>query len=223
MKLKNAEDIKKLLESYKVSKPPKISDLLILGLLSYRDLSGYDIYKFIERKADLSGSLLRLNKATVYNTLSRMADSEFVKVVERTRHEKRPVKSIYRLTKKGRDHLRELLLSHSAPPIFFIDYYVDVILYHVLTKDEITDALQQKINHTTSVIQLSQLYAHTVTGTVSGLLVESEIEMLTVVRNTLEELLRLLNEKSTEELFQIGEIDEDTILKKMESAEEGLK
>lgn len=219
MNLKDAEDIKKLLDSYKESKPPRISDLLILGLLSYRNLSGYDIYRFIERKADVSGSLLKLQKATVYNTLSRMADQGFVEIVEKKQHKKRPIKSIYTLTDKGRNHLRELLIGNmGAPPILFINYYLDVTLYHVLTKNEITEALQEKINHTKSFIQFSQLYAHTMAGTVLGVIVESEIEMLIILLKTLEELLTLLSEKSTEELFQIGEIKEDELLKKMETA-----
>jgi DNA-binding PadR family transcriptional regulator len=220
MNLETLEDIKKLVNAYKEAPSVRISDLLILGLLSYRNLSGYDIYKFIEQKADVSSSVLKLQKATVYNTLSRMTEEGHVEVIEKTRENKRPVKSIYALTEKGRDHLRELLQANmSAPPIFYINYYLDITLYHVFPRDDIQEALKQKIGHVQTFMQLAELYARQVQGTISGILLESEVKMLSVVKETLEHLIELVETTDITELFQVGEIHQSKIIDTMDVEE----
>jgi DNA-binding PadR family transcriptional regulator len=216
MNLTHAKDRKEFLDSYNAAKPAKISDLLILGLLSYKNLSGYDIYKFIERKADYSGSFLRINKTTVYNTLSRMTDEGFVTIVERVRDGNRPVKSIYTLTDQGKTYLRELLIRNvSMPPVIFINFYLDLTCYSVLTTDEIKKALTVKIDQLQSLIELSKAYAQTVPGTIVGLLVESEIEVFEIILTTSQNLLQMLDENPKDELFKIREVEEDSILAEM--------
>jgi DNA-binding PadR family transcriptional regulator len=209
---------KEILDSFKAVKPAKISDLLILGLLSHRNLSGYDIYKFIEGKADRSGSLLRINKTTVYNTLSRMTDEGHVRITEQVQDSNRPVKSIYTLTDKGKTYLRKLLMNNlSVPPILFINFYLDLTCYNVLTKEEIKKALTIKIDQIQAFIEISTLYAQTVPGTIVGLLVESEIEIFQIILKTSKNLLKTLDEKPLDELFNIHEVDKDLILAEMEN------
>lgn len=216
MNLTHARDAKEFLDSYKAVKPAKISDLLILGLLSYENLSGYDIFKFIERKADYSGSFLRINKTTVYNTLSRMTDEGLVEIVERVRDGNRPVKSIYTLTNQGKTYLRALLINNfRMPPVIFINFYLDLTCYNVLTKDEIKKALTIKIDQIQSLIEISKVYAKTVPGTILGLLVESEIAIFEIILKTSQNLLQTLDEKPKDELFQIHEVEEENILAEM--------
>ncbi|MBU7045707.1 MAG: PadR family transcriptional regulator [Theionarchaea archaeon] len=210
--------IKEVLDSYKEVKPAKISDLLILGLLSHKNLSGYDIYKFIEGKADRSGSLLRITKTTVYNTLSRMTDDGLVRITEQVRESNRPVKSIYTLTEKGKTSLRELLINNfGVPPILFINFFLDLTCYNVLTKEEIKKGLTIKIDQIQSFIEISKLYAQTVPQTIFGFLVESEIEIFQVILKTSKSLLKILDETSLDELFTIQEVEEDVILTEMEN------
>lgn len=217
------KNVKEILDSYKGVKPAKISDLIILGLLSYRNLSGYDIYKFIEGKADRSGSLLRINKSTVYNTLSRMTDEGVVKITERVRDSNRPTKSIYTLTEQGKTYLRNLLINNfSMPPVIFINFYLDLTCYNVLTKDEIKKALAIKIDQIQSFIEISKLYAKTVPGTMVGLLVESEIEIFEIILKTSKNLLQILDEKSIDDLFQIQEVEEDKIFAEIENMRESV-
>ncbi|MBU7015984.1 MAG: helix-turn-helix transcriptional regulator [Theionarchaea archaeon] len=210
--------IKEVLDSYKAVRPAKISDLLILGLLSHRNLGGYDIYKFIEGKADRSGSLLRINKTTVYNTLSRMTDEGLVRITEQVRESKRPVKSIYTLTEKGKTRLRELLINNfGVPPILFINFFLDLTCYNVLTKEEIKKGLAIKIDQIQSLIEISKLYAQTVPQTIFGSLVESEIEIFQVILKTSKHLLKILDKTPLDELFNIQQVEEDTILTEMEN------
>ena len=210
--------IKEVLDSYKEVKPAKISDLLILGLLSHKNLSGYDIYKFIEGKADRSGSLLRITKTTVYNTLSRMTDDGLVRITEQVRESNRPIKSIYTLTDKGKTLLRELLINNfGVPPILFINFFLDLTCYNVLTKEEIKKGLTIKIDQIQSFIEISKLYAQTVPQTIFGFLVESEIEIFQVILKTSKNLLEIVDETSLDELFNIQEVEEDTILTEMEN------
>jgi DNA-binding PadR family transcriptional regulator len=216
MDTKTLEDIRILLDSYKEAPSVRISDLLILGLLSYRNLSGYDIYKFIEQKADVSSSILKLQKATVYNTLSRMTEEGYVTVVKRTREHNRPIKSIYGLTEQGKTHLQKLLQTNMVtPPILYVNFYLDVTLYHVLPKEDIQSALYQKIDQVQTLITMAQLYAQQVEGTISGVLLESEVNMLHIIRGTLETLTELIETTDINELYQIGEIDQSKILDNM--------
>lgn len=214
----NRDTIKEILDSYRMAKPAKISDLLILGLLSHKNLSGYDIYKFIEGKADRSGSLLRITKTTVYNTLSRMTDDGLVRINEQVRESNRPIKSIYTLTDKGKASLRELLINNfSVPPILFINFFLDLTCYNVLTKEEIKKGLTIKIDQIQSFIEISKLYAQTVPHTIFGFLVESEIEIFQVILKTSKNLLEIVDETFLDELFNIQEVEEGTILTKMEN------
>lgn len=211
------ETIKNLLNSYKKIPSVRISDLLILGLLSYRNLSGYDIYKFIEQKADVSSSLLKLQKATVYNTLSRMEEEGYVTVIQRTRERKRPVKSIYGLTEGGKNHLKELLqINMATPPLLYVNFYLDITLYHVLPEGEMLSALRQKIEQIQTLITMASMYAQQVEGTVSGVLVESEVKMFNIMKETLENLIELVQTTDIKELYQIGEIHQSKILDNMQ-------
>ena len=74
----SAADLEDMLESFRQTKPAKVSDLFILGMLAGKNLSGYDIYKAIAAKAEFLGSWFSLNKSTVYNTLARFTDEKFV-------------------------------------------------------------------------------------------------------------------------------------------------
>ena len=211
------ETIKNLLNSYRQTPSVRVSDLLILGLLSYRNLSGYDIYKFIEQKADVSSSLLKLQKATVYNSLSRMEEEGYVTVIQRTRERKSPVKSIYGLTEGGKNHLKELLqINMATPPLLYVNFYLDITLYHVLPTGEILSALQQKIEQIQTLMTMASMYAQQVEGTVSGVLVESEVKMLNIMKETLENLIELVQNREIKELYQIGEIHQSKILDNMQ-------
>ena len=217
MEPKETGEALKFLESYKEPKPVKISDIFILGILSCKNLSGYDIYKFIEKKADASGSWLKLNKSTVYNTLSRMESEGFVETIERVASNNRPTKSIYRLTPPGREHLRELLLSNSRSlPGFFVNFYLDLSFYNVLEREEMQEVIKLKIKQVDMMIKISDLYRNTLkSGTVHEVLSRSEREIYEVILRTLNNLLDLFDEKDMIEIFKIDEIDADKIFSKM--------
>lgn len=91
-----------LLHSFRNVQPVKFSELLVLGLLSHRHLSGYDIYKYVEsRIVRRSNAFFKLEKATLYNTLSRLEKMGLIEVAEKKSDEKRPPRYLYTITTQG--------------------------------------------------------------------------------------------------------------------------
>ena len=74
---KKAFDLYEFEQAYKTAKPLKVPKRYILGFLSLKDLSGYEIYKLIASKGERVGSWLKLNKTTTYNTINRLAKEGF--------------------------------------------------------------------------------------------------------------------------------------------------
>ena len=107
--------------------------------------------------------------------------------------------------------------NFDVPPIIFINFYLDLTCYNVLTKDEIKKALTIKIDQIQSFIEISKLYAQTVPQTIVGFLVESEIEIFQTILKTLKNLLRIVDENPLDELFNIYEVEEEKILAEMEN------
>jgi DNA-binding PadR family transcriptional regulator len=87
----------------------------ILGLLSWKPSSGYDIKKMFKDSAVMYWSG---NNNQIYNTLSKLLDSNLVS----TRVEKQeslPDKKVYSITEKGREELKKwTALSPAQPPEF---------------------------------------------------------------------------------------------------------
>ena len=87
------------------------SKYMILGLLSFWPMSGYDIKYEIETSTT---HFWTISYTQIYNTLKQLeADSFVTKSIEKT--DGRPDKKVYTLTAAGRDHLHEWLLT-PAPP-----------------------------------------------------------------------------------------------------------
>lgn len=83
---------------------------LILGLLSERPMTGYDI------KKEVHGALAAVTSAsygTLYPTLHRLLTERAVEVNE-VPQKGRPSKKVYRITEAGRDDLRQWLNQPAA-------------------------------------------------------------------------------------------------------------
>ncbi len=214
-----AETIKAALRGMRPSAKVKISDILILGLLSQRPMSGYDIYRFVEKKADASGSWLNLNKKTVYNSLGRMKDAGLVTLHERIEEENRPPKSVYAVTEEGREHLRKLLLADAgSPPGVFVNYFLDLPFYGVLEEEEIVAILNDWIARLDALIELSDLYSAAVPDGVMKILAGSQTGLLETVRTSIVQILGRVQEQGAEGLFDVGEIGEEELAASMASA-----
>jgi len=216
-----AVDMEEMLELLKPVKPAKMTDLLILGMLSSKNLSGYDIYKAIAAKADFVGSWLKLNKGTVYNTLARFNDEKFIEVVERKSSISKPDKTIYGLTEHGREHLRLLLKNNfEIPPVIIVPFYLDLMCYHVLTKDEIREALKKKIEQAEMMIQLVGFVSKSGFGTVIENYIECQTEILKVIQKSFQKMLNTLDDGPVEDFYRIPFFGEDEILARMNEIQE---
>lgn len=90
------------------------SKYIILGLLSFWPMSGYDIKYEIESSTK---HFWTISYTQIYNTLKQLEAEEWVtKSVEKT--EGRPDRYVYALTQAGRNHLHEWLLTPAllSPP-----------------------------------------------------------------------------------------------------------
>jgi PadR family transcriptional regulator, regulatory protein AphA len=91
---------------------------VILGLLSWRPFSGYELGKYLEREGRFLRSKVHLSQ--IYRLLSRMVDSGWVSY-EVQENDGRPDSKIYRLTEDGERSLREWVASPYEPPSKFTD------------------------------------------------------------------------------------------------------
>lgn len=83
------------------------SEVIILTLLSQREMHGYEIGKQIE---ELSDGVLRFEMASLYPALYRMLQKGWLEAYWETSHAGRK-RRYYRLTKTGRRQIRPLRRS----------------------------------------------------------------------------------------------------------------
>ncbi len=77
----------------------------LLGVLSMRPMSGYDVKKFFDR---IVGMIWNANHAQIYRVLRRMEDEGLV-VQEAVPQDGKPTKKVYSLTSRGQAELRQWL------------------------------------------------------------------------------------------------------------------
>lgn len=86
--------------------------LAILGILSYKSCTGYDLKKIIE---DSSAMYWSGNNNQIYKTLVQLLDEGLV-TNEVQHQESSPSKKIYTITDKGRDQLKQWVLTPPELP-----------------------------------------------------------------------------------------------------------
>ncbi len=217
MPSKKTFDLDKMVEEFKKAKPLKVSELYILGILSFKDSSGYDIYKLISQKSEGTGTWLRLNKATTYNTINRMCDDGLIEIKKIVQDPKRPTKSIYKLTPKGKDYLHTMILDYlSGPPWVFVNFTLPLRFCKVLTKKELLEVIHQKIQQLEAILQFNNLtYGKFFSGTILELMQENLIQLYEVELKFLKKLQTELQTKSINDLYKINEFDIDEIMEKV--------
>lgn len=218
------DELIRALKRMKHSTPIKLPELLILGLLSHRPLSGYEIFRFIEKKADSSNAWLKLNKTTVYNKLSGMSDAGLIRLFERIEERNKPSKNVYELTEDGKEQLRQILLAGAEnPPGIFVSFYLELPFYHVLEKDEIIPILKNHIDKLGILIEASSIYSATVPDSLLKILIDSQAELFATIQKSVRLILERIEGDETEEFFTIGEIDDEKIFGNMKSAKDMRK
>lgn len=114
----------------------------ILGFLSWRSLSGYDLKKIFE---DSQFFYWSGNNNQIYTTLVQLHKEELV-TTEVQHQERGPSRKLYTLTEKGRSELRQWLLSAPEPPQLRNSFLIQLAWADQLEPTEL-DTLLEKYEH----------------------------------------------------------------------------
>jgi DNA-binding PadR family transcriptional regulator len=113
--------------------------LMALELLHEHPMHPYEMHQHLRTRE--AGRVLKLSAGSLYHTIERMAEQGIVEVVETSREGKRPERTTYRITDKGRDAFADRLREIIAEPAHEYPVYpVGIGLLHTLDRD---DALVQ--------------------------------------------------------------------------------
>ena len=134
----------------------------ILGLLSSRPLTGYDIKKMFEGSSVLYWSG---NNNQIYTTLVKLHEKELISR-EIELQENRPPRKIYSITAKGQAELKNWLFSEPEPPQLKNSFLVQLAWADQLSPEAL-DALLEKYE-TEMQMQLSMLQVQVQRGNISS-------------------------------------------------------
>lgn len=109
----------------------------ILGLLSWRPLTGYDLKKILSSSDVFYWSG---NNNQIYNTLIQLRQEELV-TQEVQPQENLPARKIYTITEKGREALRQWLLSAPELPELRNTFLIQLSWADLLTGTELDNLL----------------------------------------------------------------------------------
>jgi DNA-binding PadR family transcriptional regulator len=119
----------------------------ILGLLSWRPLTGYDIKKMFSGSAALYWSG---NNNQIYTTLVKLHEKELV-TREIELQEDNPPRKIYSITEEGRKELQKWLLTEPEPPQFKNSF-----LIQLAWADQLSAKYEAEMQIQLSMLQIQQ-------------------------------------------------------------------
>lgn len=124
----------------------------ILGILSYKSLTGYDLKKIIQDSPFMYWSA---NNNQIYRALVELHDQGFV--TSEVRHqESLPSKKIYTITKKGLNELKKWVLSSPEPPEFKKTFLIQLAWANQLDTKELDNILSNYENEINMQILMQQ-------------------------------------------------------------------
>ena len=128
------------------------TEAAVLGLLSHRPRSGYEMRKAVEESV---GYFWGPAKSQIYAVLPRLVECGFA-TVRKVAQDQRPDKSVYRLTRAGRAALEAWIEETPAPPdpdrnplllkVFFGDLVSpEVIAGHIRERRQEAERLRSRL------------------------------------------------------------------------------
>ncbi|GAA5088123.1 PadR family transcriptional regulator [Nocardia iowensis] len=120
--------------------------IAVLALLEERPMHPYEMFQLlIARREDL---LVKVRPGSLYHTVTRLAEQDFVRSEGVDREGNRPERTTYRITERGRAALRARIteiLRYPAPeyPVFPIALGEA----HNLPKDDVLALLRERVGH----------------------------------------------------------------------------
>lgn len=120
----------------------------ILGILSWKPSSGYELKKIFEDSSFMHWSG---NNNQIYGSLNKLEDEKLV-TSEVVHQENSPSKKIYTISEEGLRELKESLISKPEAPDIRKTFLVQLAWSHMLTDQEIIELLSNYENEL--IIQL---------------------------------------------------------------------
>ena len=120
--------------------PAKLDiDTLVLALLSEEPAHGYDLVKRAER--DNISVWANVSRSSVYQALKRLEEKGFVKPKE-VRVGKAPPRTVYRITRSGKNALTRSLLRLMTEPLDFrTDFDIALLGIGLIPMEKVLEAL----------------------------------------------------------------------------------
>ncbi|HVT67274.1 MAG TPA: PadR family transcriptional regulator [Trebonia sp.] len=117
--------------------------LSVLSLLHERAMHPYEMRTLMrQRRHDRA---FRIRESSVYDTVARLAERGFIEPVEVNREGRRPERTVYAITEKGRDELLVWLWElASEPAAEYPAFAAPLMFIYSLGRDRAVAALQQR-------------------------------------------------------------------------------
>jgi len=221
---KSPQDIKKFLELFNKTKLTKPVSLFIYGLLADQNLSGYDIYRLLELKGEAISSAFGINKATIYNTLKKMEKLGHIKIVKVMTDTNRPPKTIYKLTKEGRQELRRMILNDlEIPPLSYVPFLLDLSFAKVLTKEELKESIKIKIEQIEFSLGIYEVFKDVNLGAMLRIIAKAKRDMAAALLKNLKEMQEVVESMEFKDLFKQYRVDGGKLMETIDVAKKGDK
>jgi DNA-binding PadR family transcriptional regulator len=194
---------------FKDNKYIRYCEEIILGFLSYRHLSGYDIDKLINGNKTIFTGICRINKASIYNALARLEEKKFIALEEIIAEDKKPPRHLYNITEKGKLRLNAAIMDDlSNAPLIFSNTFFDVVFMKFIDIEEIKPYLTAKLEQLRHIERIvTQL--NTDEPIVSSLIRKYEAMIIQLNSQMLEEFLDNLSRYR--DYFQFNHLTEEEI------------
>jgi DNA-binding PadR family transcriptional regulator len=178
--------------------PLKPVELLALGYLSYEDLSAYDVFRKFETGYQALRPWFVWNKRSVYNTVARLQDNGRIEVACRRSDGRRPPKTVYRMTEKGRAALCAILLRDwQNPTVVISNLFPDMFFSRVLDRDALIASARSRVAWIDASIRVLAQIGKIQPSRVFRIILEGRIDTMKALRRT---CVRFLEAVSTEDL-----------------------
>ncbi|MDQ1280190.1 MAG: Helix-turn-helix transcriptional regulator [Thermoproteota archaeon] len=199
---------------FKDNKYIRYCEEIILGFLSYRNLSGYDIAKLINDNKTIFSGICRINKASIYDVISRLEKEKFIVLKEIIAEDKKPPKHLYDITEKGKLRLNAAIMDDlSNAPLIFSNIFFDVIFMKFIDIEKIKPYLVSKLKQLRDIERVvSQLNSGE--PIVSSLIRKYEAEIIQLNIRMLEEFLDSLSRNR--DFFKLNCLTEEEIKEVLE-------
>lgn len=123
---------------------------LCLGILSLGDASGYEIKKAIEQTFS---HFQATSYGSIYPTLAKLTEQGLVSFHEEVQ-EKRPTKKVFTLTKTGRAHFFQALMTAEPAEQYRSDFLFLMMFAHLLPTEQIAALLDKQTTHLQSELTI---------------------------------------------------------------------